>query len=213
MNNTAPFKITKFSDDLKLILASCSERTTIKAFLKEYLGQEMHSTLAFFIAVFSFFACIPKPPVGIDTALGFFIIIFAFGLFNQKGIEALLRYIPERFLNKPVGKYIINVAGGLLKWVTRLEFLFKPRLEKIFTFFALGPFRFILHSFIIVVGFLVFLPLPIPFIHIIPAFIVFLVSLSIMQRDGLLLVASFFGGLAAIFAVYYFLILSIMSVI
>ncbi|HFQ5289818.1 TPA: exopolysaccharide biosynthesis protein [Vibrio vulnificus] len=50
--------------------------------------------------------------------------------------------------------------------------------------------------------------LPFPFTNIAPAFVVMIMGLSLMERDGLLQIGSFLLGMLSIGGIGYFLILS-----
>lgn len=140
-----------------------------------------------FAALLAFFAAInllPLPP-GTTLFLGPPLMIISAQMVLGQGKV----WLPRRILDRSIGaSQFRSMTGRLMPRLLWLEKLVKPRLWPFSSNKAadriLGVIAFVLGTVV---------TLPIPFGNWMPAFAIFLISLGISERDGVLLIA----GLAA----------------
>jgi hypothetical protein len=153
------------------------------------LGNQGHQLLILFLAL-PFLQ--PIPLLGLSTPLG--ILIGLVALLHFRGQPPL---IPARFKKLEISKRVLNktVEVGRKLWSLLDRLAVRPR----FLFFIEGRVFRLLNLFLAVtLGFLLSLPLPVPFSNTVPAFCLVIHSLAQIRRDGALVFLSyciFFGTL------------------
>ena len=171
------------SSDVFLKASPGADRVTLGTLL-QLLGKKSTSLVCLFL-VGPFLQ--PVPLLGLSTPVGFIIALHGLAIaLDQKP------WIPRRLALMTVpASTMQKIAFNLSRLFRKIEFLTSPRL----TMFAMTPpFRYFNGFLLMIAGLFLALPLPIPFSNGVPAVLIFLVSLSHAEEDGLL----------AIFAYIYF---------
>ena len=165
--------------------------------LIEICGPQGHGFLALFL-VLPFLQPIPLP--GISSAIGILLAII--------GVFVALRrppWVPKRVAEMQIEpEHVRRICHAAERLLTAIEHVVKPRMQWLF---GQRWFR-LTNGFVWIVHALVFsLPLPIPFSNSLPAIVILLMALGILEEDfGVIVVAYvgaivnvvFFGGLIAI---------------
>lgn len=147
-----------------------------------------------FLVMLSIPFCQPLAIPGVSTLFGIIIALLGlrFALRQHPWLPKRLMEtrIPARFLPK------VLRAGG--KVLSGLEKALHPRMTYIFDYRLT---QFLAGMVIFISGVLLLLPLPIPFSNLLPALTVVVVSVSVSERDGLMLCV---GGLLFVITLIFF---------
>jgi hypothetical protein len=160
-------------------------------------GPQGHGFLALFL-VLPFLQPIPLP--GLSSAIGILLAIL--------GVFVALRkppWVPARVARVKVEpEHVLRICHSAERLLGAIEHVVKPRAAWLFA----QPWFRMTNGFVWIVHALVFsLPLPIPFSNSLPAIVILLMALGILEEDfGVIVVAYvgavanvlFFGGLLAI---------------
>lgn len=187
----------RFTETLRSIECRAAEGPVSIGELVTLCGRQGHAFLAIFL-VLPFLQPLPLP--GVSSAIG--VVLAILGVF-----VALQRppWVPDRLARVVVEPdVVLRICTGLEKLMTRLEKVVQPRMPWMFSrpwFRATNGFVWIVHA-------LVFsLPLPIPLTNALPAVVILLLAIGILEEDlRLVLIAyggaianiAFFGGLIAL---------------
>jgi hypothetical protein len=187
----------RFTETLQSIEDRAAEGPITFGELLAICGPQGHGFVALFL-VLPFLQPIPLP--GISSAIG--IVLAIIGVF-----VALRRppWLPERVARVKVEpEHVLRICHAAERLLTAIEHVVKPRMQWLF---GQRWFR-LTNGFVWIVHALVFsLPLPIPFSNSLPAIVILLMALGILEEDfGVIVVAYvgaivnvvFFGGLIAI---------------
>ncbi len=170
---------------LSTILRAVAEReepTVSVAELMELFGGRALGAL---LLVFGLACTLPLPP-GSTTLLGAPLLLLA----PQLVIGARVPWLPRRIRERTMSTDVLRRSlPSALKWLERVEAVSRPRLT--FLFGAVGERLIGLVCTVLAVV----LILPIPFGNMVPAAAVSLLSLALIQRDGVL---ALFGYLLVI---------------
>ncbi|MDX6767019.1 MAG: exopolysaccharide biosynthesis protein [Candidatus Methylacidiphilales bacterium] len=164
----------RLSAQVRALAAACKEGDVTLGEVSRLLqGRGM----CLFLVVLALPFCLPVPMPGLSTPFGFAIMILGFrSLFRQSenlpGVIAGHRVSPRIF-----GPLLRSVAGVL----SMLETLMGSRLHWIMDH---EPGRRVAGGMIAICGFLLMLPLPIPFTNVFPAFTVVLLACAMVEHDG-----------------------------
>jgi hypothetical protein len=161
----------------------------------EILGEQGHAMLILFLCL-PFLQPIPLP--GLSTPLGLLIAIVALFLFLNRP-----PWLPQHFANLKISsEVLVRVSEVAEKIWLRAAKILHPRM----IFFHDYKFFRICNLLIVAFNaFLLALPLPIPFSNTVPVIAIVLNSIGHIEKDGLLILASylwclfvlsFFGSLA-----------------
>ncbi len=184
------------SDILKSIETECSGETIsidnlLEAFHERGFG--------FFLFIFALPAALPIPAVGVGTILGMPLVF----LTAQQAIGRHTIWFPERFKEKGLKREtVISMVERALPWTKRVEKLIKPRLS----FVTQGLFSRIIGIFGFIMALSVCVPLPLT--NTVPSFGIALMSIGVIMRDGLAVLAGAIIGMlwvSALVAVVLFL--------
>lgn len=167
---------------LELIEAKNAQESLSLGEIVQLLGGMGHGILILLLCLF-FLQPIPLP--GISTPIGIIIIISSTLQFLNRAPWIPRRYrhrvIPQRVLEK-----MLKVAHRIWAW---LERFLHPRL----LFLTQSPaFRFVNLLVLIISGFLLGLPLPIPFSNTIPALVILSIVFAQLEEDGFLVLFGYF---------------------
>ncbi len=161
---------------LSAILRGVAERDSPTVSIDELMELFGGRALGALLLVFGLACTLPLPP-GSTTILGAPLVLLAPQLVIGGGKPWLPRRLRERTLDTAL---LRRGLPGMLRWLERMEAVSKPRLS--FLFGAVGV-RLI--GLVCTVLALVLI-LPIPFGNIVPALAVSVLSLALVQRDGVL---------------------------
>lgn len=184
------------SDILKSIETECSSETIsidnlLEAFHERGFG--------FFLFIFALPAALPIPAVGVGTILGLPLVF----LTAQQAIGRHTIWFPEKFRKKGLKREtVISMVERALPWTKRVEKLIKPRLS----FVTQGLFSRIIGIFGFIMALSVCVPLPLT--NTVPSFGIALMSIGVIMRDGLAVLAGAIIGMlwvSALVAVVLFL--------
>ena len=134
----------------------------------------------FFLFLFALPAALPLPAVGVGTVLGLPLVFLS----AQQAVGRRTIWFPEKFKHKSIKrKTVVGMIEAALPWVQRVEFLIKPRLE----FVTQGVFSRLIGVFGFIMSLSVCVPLPLT--NTVPSFGIALMSVGVMMRDGLAVLA------------------------
>lgn len=182
------------SDILKNIETACTGETiSIDDLLEEFHERGF----GFFLFLFALPAALPLPAVGVGTILGIPLIF----LTAQQAMGRHTIWFPKSFRSKSMKREnVIALIEKALPWTAYIEKFIKPRLN----FVTQGKFSRIVGA----CGFIMALSVcvPIPLTNTIPSFGIALMSIGIIMRDGLAVLAGALIGVIWVFALYTILL-------
>lgn len=187
MNHTA--STPKVTEILKKIHKN--HRHQNKIFLKIIINELNNFGYFGLIFIIGLFFSIPIPLPGLSTPFGLIICSLGIGLiFNAK------LWIPQWILNKKITCRSLNkVIYYSDKIFNRIEKIVYPRAEFICRNAILKKFTGLL---LFIQGFLLMLPLPVPFTNVLAAFPILIISLGLLEDDGYLLLMGYLFSLISI---------------
>lgn len=182
------------SDILKDIETACDgERISIDDLLEAFHERGF----GFFLFIFALPAALPLPAIGVGTILGIPLVF----LTAQQAIGRHTIWFPEKFRKKSMKREnVISLIEKALPWTARIEKLIKPRLN----FVTQGTFS----RMIGVCGFVMALSVcvPLPLTNTVPSFGIALMSIGILMRDGLAVLAGALIGIIWVLVLYSILL-------
>jgi hypothetical protein len=149
------------------------------------LSRCSHAVLIVFL---SFPLCLPVGIPVFSTTLGFALGLVGFLLAFGRDV-----WIPK-FMAAKVIPYtrLVYVVERLLRTSDRMERLFHPRM----LFFATNRKMIRIHGiFVLLFGLTASVPLPLPFNNLVAALPILLLGLSLLERDGLLVIVSYLASI------------------
>lgn len=157
-----------------------------------------------FLAILSLPSALPVPAPGYSTPFGILLVLLG----AQLVLGRPRPWLPERALKAEVGKdfarKIFGAAGFILKWT---ELLVRPRMQWING----KTGQAFLGCVVIFMGSLMILPIPMT--NTFPAFVIFMIGVSLSEDDGLTaLIAFAVGVLAAAFYIYVVYLLATLGI-
>ena len=185
----------KFSQEVRCLAGQFADRP---ARLSEILAATQGRGFNLLLLVIGLPFLTPIPLPGLSTPFGFVVLLIgarlALGHRPWLPEKILHRELPARFVAK-----LLGAASRIVRW---LEVLLRPRLDFLHERWI---YRRIAGTLILISGFLLLLPLPIPLSNSLPALTVVLLAAGAMERDGIFFLAgcavfsatlAFFGLLA-----------------
>ena len=185
----------KFSRELRCLAEQFADRP---ARLSEILAATQGRGFNLLLLVIGLPFLTPIPLPGLSTPFGFVVLLIgarlALGHRPWLPQNILHRKLPARFIAR-----LLGAASRIVRW---LEVLLRPRLDFLHERWI---YRRIAGTLILISGFLLLLPLPIPLSNSLPALTVVLLAAGAMERDGIFFMAgcavfcatlAFFGLLA-----------------
>lgn len=172
---------------------------TLNLILERTAGRGIHLVIIVLTLPF----LLPTPFFGLSSILGTVIGILAVRI----GLGLPPR-LPKRFADRPLpARFQELVVVKSIKLLRRLERWVKPRKDK---WLDRPPVRLLNGGLVTALALLLALPLPpvIPFTNTVPAYGIILISLSVMEEDGVLI---WFGYLAVLGNVVFFTVLFVGS--
>lgn len=192
---TKPLRKT-FEQELSLLLEMSQkvDRISIGELLQILSGKS--SSILLILLVLPF--CLPIQIPGVSTPFGLMTMFVGFRMIFGKDL-----WLPKRLLTTTVSsKHLRMVARKGLVVINKMKRFITPRMVWIFYIPFIGIFDGILIS---VLGFLLALPLPIPFTNLAVAYPILILALALLEDDGALLIIGYvlsalaFGYFAFIF--------------
>ena len=184
--------IRPLSSLLEDVKASMDGQSQVK--LADLITAFHERGFGFFMFLFALPAALPLPAVGLGTILAMPLIFLTAQQAYGRHTIWLPDGITRRTLDAEQMRGIIETA---MPWIEKLELLFRPRLgiitQKPFSFFA-G-----IAGFIMAVAVL----FPIPLTNTVPSMGIALMSIGILMRDGLAIIAGMVLGLLWVFLLVY----------
>jgi len=181
----------RFSEELGRLMAAFSERAVP---LREVLEVMQNRGYTVLLILLAFPFCTPIPLPGVSMPFG--LVIAFIGLRLTLGQKP---WLPARLLDTQLpSKYFTRLLVATRRLVHWLEWLLKPRLGYLFHW---SPARHGIGAMILVCGFLLMLPLPIPFSNGLPALTILLLASAMLEEDGYFAIA---GGFSFLLALAFF---------
>jgi len=132
----------------------------------------------------------PIPLWGLSTPFGILI-----GVVSTRAYLNRPPWVPERWANKKLpAKTISLIAEGTEKVFEKISCLIKSRWPKLFQ----GPFRTFNTFILVFCGFLLALPLPVPFSNTMPAWAILFQAIAQIEKDGAFAVLSYIQTAATV---------------
>lgn len=175
-----------FSQKLKDLIELPQEKRTIEGFEKSF-GEQGELFLIFILSV----PFLQPIPLGISAPFG--LIAGSLGLCI---CLHRLPWIPKKFRSLAVPNiFFEKILPKIIKIIETMEKWIHPRWPKIIEARVL----YSLHGLVLMIaGFLMALPLPIPFSNALPAITLVLLSLGLLEKDGALVLTGYIAFVATI---------------
>jgi hypothetical protein len=171
-------RVRQLSGDLNRLVDHASGKPMTLGAVIDFLGERGH---ALFMIVVAFPFLLPVPTMGLSAPAGFAIAVM--GLCIMAGRPPFLpRYLASREIQYTTLK---GVVAGIAHKARSFERLLKPRA----TFMFWPGLHIILGLAIAFAGFVLGLPIPLPFANAIPAVAVILFAAGMLERDGAFVLA------------------------
>jgi hypothetical protein len=159
------------------ILDGADGRITVDRLMQQFGGRALGGLLL----IFGLFCALPLPP-GATTVLGAPLLLLAPQMMIGKAAPWLPRRVREHSVDV---KDLRRTLPRALPWLRRLEAISRPRLTFLFAPVGQRLIGFVCTLLAIV------LILPIPLGNMVPALAVTMLSLAVVQRDGVLAIAGY----------------------
>jgi hypothetical protein len=172
---------------LRIAQNTQSERISIGDLLQA-LQHRASGALMFLFAIPN---AIPVPP-GVSAVLGAPLIFLAFQLMVGQR-PWLPKLITNRSLSRAEFEKVANLAAP---WLAKAERLMRPRLQML----AKPPAEYVVGAVCLVLAVILFLPIPLG--NMLPAFTICILSLGVLQRDGIWITIGLGCAIAAVAIVW-----------
>jgi hypothetical protein len=179
------------SSQMKAILEKADGNGIALGSIIATLSRGSHAVLIVFL---SFPLCLPVGIPVLSTTLGLTLGLVGFLLAIGREV-----WIPKSLASKVVPyRMLSNIIKRLLQASTRMERWFHPRMLVM----ATSDKMMRMHGlFVMLMGLTAAVPLPLPFNNLVAALPILLLGLSLLERDGLLVIVSYLSSILCI--VYY----------
>jgi len=166
------------------------ERVSVAALLDTFHERGF----GFFMFLFALPAALPLPAVGYGTILGMPLVLLSM----QQALGRRTIWLPSSWKEKSIKhEKLKGMIDGALPWTKRLEYIIKPRME----FVTSGIFLRIIGVFGLVMALSVCVPLPLT--NTVPSFGIALMSIGVISRDGLAVIAGAIIGMLWVCALVF----------
>lgn len=195
MNNNKSQDNRNTSDVLENMVDDEKSSDRISMFaLAEALHERGFGVLMVFFALPS---CIPIPIVGLPTALAIPLGFLSFQMLLGRQTPWLPKFIGNRSFERST---LSTVVVKSVPFLRKIEKLLRPR----FSAFTSDTWEKIVGFFGVLFSLAMFIPLP--FTNLLPAFGILIISLGLLSRDGLFVLAGLLTGIAGLCVTTYILI-------
>lgn len=184
-----PRQLTTSKKLMEIKKGVCDKDITLKQLIEVMSKEGLQFLIIILLAPFLIPASIP----GSSTPFGILIILLEMAFLRNKTLY-LPNFIGKYELNKDTVSKLFEILGKALGYLEKIS---KPRGE-------LSTKKYILQInaiFSIMLAFLLFLPLPIPFTDFMPAVSILILAVSTLERDSYLMIL---GYVAMITTIIYF---------
>jgi hypothetical protein len=180
-----------FSSQLIAILENAGGNDITLGTALTVLSRYSHAALFVFL---SFPLCIPVGVPVFSTTLG--VALGLVGLLLALGRDVR---IPQSMAKKTIPyKSLASIIQRFLQIFKRIERWFHPRMP----FFVTNDKMIRIHGiFVMLMGFTAAIPLPLPFNNLVAALPILLLGLSLLEKDGALVIASYLASIPCF--IYY----------
>jgi hypothetical protein len=180
--------------DLSLLLHQCERKTTIS--LGEILGILSGKGRLLLLILLSLPFCLPLQIPGLSTPFGLAIAFIGLRMAFGKRV-----WLPQKALLKEISSATIRkISQKGLKWIAKMERFIHPRLT------WLSKSKAMYNGLLIVVlGLFLALPLPIPLTNLSSGWAILLLSIGLLEDDGLFILA---GYLVSLLTGVFFILLT-----
>lgn len=174
--DTGAMPRTRLADDLQSVLVRAEEKAISVGELMEVLADR---GVAMVLIVTTFPFLIPVPTMGLSAPAG--AAVGLFGLTLAIGMHPRVPgFLARRQISYQVLERVVTIAT---RWARKLENVLRPRLG-----FMLWPgINIVIGLSLAAAGFLMALPIPIPFTNAIPAVVILVLLVGILERDGVVI--------------------------
>lgn len=190
----------KLSGMLKAVSDAFSTPEITIGELKETFSGRTYGVLLLILALPNL---LPIPAPGLSAVLGAPLILVTFQLMLGMKTPWFPRFIAKRRIKR---ESIKRVCTRMARYMEKLEFIFKPRLE----FLTHAPAERFIALICVVLSLMI--AMPVPFGNALPALAICLFAMGILQRDGLFILFGLIATLASATAIYMFLDVLLLSI-
>lgn len=175
------------------------EHTAPTITLREVLLALGDRGFGLFLVILSLPSALPVPAPGYSTPFGLLMLLLGFQMLLGKTTPTLPNSAMTRELKSVHIHRVFRRAAGFFR---RTETLLRPRLE-----FMSGRAGRMLSSVLVMIMACLMI-LPIPLTNTLPAMVIFLIGLGLIERDGLAILFAVLGGwiAAAVYATIIYLV-------
>lgn len=190
-----PKKISPLQEHLFVLEDECRKGDITLSHLFKIFGNDSHHVIILFL-ILPFLQ--PIPLFGLSTPFGILIAFVVWLSFVKKA-----PYVPLRWQQKKMSKEIVlKIALGFTALFDKLNFMIHPR----WGFLLSGTFKPFNTFLVMWNGFLLALPLPIPFSNTVPGYAIFCMALANLEEDGFFVILSY---LFSILTLIYFALIAV----
>ncbi|HYF48240.1 MAG TPA: exopolysaccharide biosynthesis protein [Planctomycetota bacterium] len=183
----------KLSEELRALLKEADGKSITFQRVIEVLQERAHTILVILMSLPFLF---PIPTLGLSAPAGILVILV--GIFLLLGLKP---WLPKKLLRKEIAHHTLEaIIHKALRLLARVEWIFKPRLRVL----TWPGFRNVIGAAMLIAGFILALPIPIPFANAIPALAIILLAAGLLERDGAFVLAGYVVMLGACVFLYVF---------
>lgn len=176
----------KVSDEIKQILTEFKEKEIT---VGKIISEMSERSYGFLLILISLPSALPVPAPGYSTPLGIIILFLGVRLLFKKEL-----WLPKRIMNKSLSKSLVSfILNKGIPFLKKIEYFTKPRLVRIIK-------NNFIHTMMAVIVILcaISMIIAVPLTNTAPAFAIFLIGLSLVNEDGLLLILGIITGIIAL---------------
>lgn len=197
--NTPP----SLEDSIIFLLKKAKNQPVTMKFLFETLSGKGRYLI---LLLLSLPFCQPIPLPGLSTIFGLVIVLIGISIIVGKHVM-----LPKAFLKRKVSHKAIEKIAKTALWLVKK---IKPLLHRRLELFIFQPaFRILNGVIIALLGFFLAIPLPIPLTNLIPGWIIFMMSLGLLEDDGLIMVIAYTVLSSVVLLVLYLIIFPMMRAV
>lgn len=188
-----------FEQELNLLLQELKAADHIT--LQQLMGLLSGKSTCLLLILLAIPFCLPVQIPGVSTPFGVLILFLGIRMIFGKDL-----WVPEKLLSVSIpSSTLTKIANKTFAVLRKLNRWVKPRLSWLF---QISIIDIINGALIGVLGFLLALPLPIPFTNLVAAYSIVTLALAMLEEDGVLLIIGYLFTAGA-FAYFAFILLSI----
>lgn len=183
---TSPARPQRLSEVLTAIANDAEREFITVADIRDAMGDRAFGAMMF---VFAAPNALPVNMLGISTVLGVPLLFLAL----QFMLGFAVPWLPQALVRRQVQRRkFARVMSHVVPWIRRAERLLKPRLA----FLAAGPVERVMGVLCVVLSAVLILPIPLG--NVPPGLAICIMSLGLLERDGVAVACGLLGGVASI---------------